>query len=256
MPEISPPEHEGPSRRQVLLAGGAAAGVTWAAPAVLRVDRAAAELASCIDQTIAWTSVAGTNPWTATAVSGDITITVQVIANTTGIGETYLSGGLLIQRMRNGHSIGDFFDTTITFSHASGTICQASSRVLDLDQNGRGPALGCASNSRFRDELSNLTGAGLTLATEGNLAQVSAGVYASTLNCKTTDTENLAMTWTDGSGVAGGGFRWTAATPPGNNPTLDLQLIKLTPFIVCATGAGGAVAARQVQSSLTAKDVD
>lgn len=132
-----------------------------------------------------------------------------------------------------GHSIGDFFDTVFTFSHTSGAICQATTTVLDLDQNGRG--LGCVANSRFRDELSNLCGTGLTLSTQGNLVEVSAGVYASTLNCKTTDTENLVMTWTNGDGVTGGGFRWTAATPPGTDPILDLQLIKVVPFSVCAT---------------------
>ena len=166
-------------------------------------------------------------------MSGDVSVTAVITANTTGVSETYLSGGQLIQRMSAGHSIGDFFDTVFMFTHASGAICQATTTVLDLDQNGRG--LGCAANSRFRDELSNLSGTGLVLTTQGNLTEVSAGVYASTLNCKTTDTENLVMTWTNGGGVTGGGFRWTAATPPGTNQRLDLQLIKVLPFSVCAT---------------------
>jgi hypothetical protein len=171
----------------MLLGGSAAVGAAWVAPAVLRVDSASASLFSCVDQTLAWASISGANPWTVTAVSGDVSVTAVITANT----------------------------------------------VLDLDQNGRG--LGCAANSRFRDELSNLSGTGLVVTTQGNLTEVSAGVYASTLNCKTTDTENLVMTWTNGGGVTGGGFRWTAATPPGTNQRLDLQLIKVLPFSVCAT---------------------
>lgn len=248
MPHEDPRTSSGPTRRHVLLGGTAAAGTAWAAPSVLRVERAAADVFSCVDQTIAWTAVSGSNPWTATATSGDITIQAVITANTTGIGETYLSGGAVIQRMRSGHSIGDFFDTVLTFSHANGSICQATSTILDVDQNGRG--LGCATNSRFRDEISNLTGAGLTLSTQGNLAEVTPGTYASTLNCKTADTENLVMTWTAGSGVTGGGFRWTAATPPGTDPTLDLQLIKLIPFTVCAT----VPTAPAASSSRTARD--
>lgn len=245
---------EGLSRRQVLLRGGAAAGLAWATPSVLRVDRAGADVFSCVDQTVAWTSISGSNPWTVTGSSGDITITATVRATTTGTGETYLSGGQIIQRMRNGHSIGDFFDTALSFSHASGQICQATSRVLDADQNGRG--LGCPTNSRFRDEISNLTGVGLSLSTQGNLAEVSPGVYASTLNCKTTDTENLVMTWTNGPGVTSGGFRWTAATPPGTDPTLDLQLIKIEPFTVCATVAAAAVTPIQVQRAAPGGETD
>lgn len=249
------PRDQAPSRRQVLLGGGAAAGMAWAAPAILRVDRAGADVFSCVDQTVAWSGIAGANPWTVTGTSGDITVTATVTANTTGIGETYLSGGVLIQRMRNGHSIGDFFDTSIAFSHGSGTICQASSRILDADQNGRG--LGCPTNSRFRDEISNLSGVGLSVGTQGNVAEVSPGVYASTLNCKTTDTENLVLTWTNGPGVTGGGFRWTAATPPGNNPNLDLQLIKLEPFTVCATVAAAAtLTGSQTQRTGAAGDSD
>lgn len=207
---------------------------------MLAVDRASAAPFSCVDQTIAWSSVSGSNPWTATAVSGSITITATITAVSTGTTEVYLSAGNVVQRMSAGHSIGDFFDTAIVFSDSSGTICQASTTVLDIDQNGRG--LGCATTSRFRDELSNLSGPGLSVTPQGNLAEVSPGVYASTLNCKTTDTENLVMTWAVPSGVLSGGYRWTAATPPGTDPTLDLQLIKMVPFTVCATVAAGPAA--------------
>ncbi len=228
---------------------GASAGAVWVAPAVVGLDRASAAPSSCTDQTISWTSVTGSNPWTATASSGSITIVATITAVTTGIADVYLAGGNVIQRMRSGQSIGDRLTTNLTFTDTAGTICQATSLILDVDQNGR--RLGCASNSRFRDEISNLAGAGLTVGTQGDLALVAPGTYASTLECKTNDTENLVMTWTDVAGVGGGGFRWTAGTPPGSNPNLDLQLIKLTPFTVCTT-SGAATVSSSRSSSVSA----
>ncbi|MEM7288065.1 MAG: hypothetical protein AAF480_17070 [Actinomycetota bacterium] len=227
----------GPTRRQMLLGGAATAGTAWVAPSVVRVDRAAASAGSCAEVTIGWDSVTGSGPWTATATAGTVTITVTITATTTGTPNAYLSGGNLITSAGSGHSIGDTFDFSIAFSDTSGTICSATSRILDVDQNGRG--LGCGTNSRFRDEILNLTGAGLTTVTEGGLAEVSPGVFASTLNCKTTDTENLAVTWAVDAGVTSGGYRWRLGTPPGTDPTLDFQLVKLVPFTVCTTSAAG-----------------
>ena len=220
----------------MLLGGAAAAGVAWSAPAVLGVDRAAAAPFSCVDQTVAWNSVTGSNPWTVTGTSGDITVQARIRAfvSAGATATTTLNLGNIVQRM-SGHAIGDYWNTRLTFSHASGTICQASATILDIDQNDIG--LGCATVSRFNDEISNLGGAGLSVTTQGGLIQRSPGVYGSSLLCKTGDTENLAMTWSVASGVLNGRFRWTARTPPNGSPTLDLQLIKLTPFVICATVA-------------------
>ena len=68
------------SRRKLLLGGAATAGAVWAAPAVIGVERASAAAFSCVDQTIAWNSVTGTNPWVATGTSGPITIRAQIRA--------------------------------------------------------------------------------------------------------------------------------------------------------------------------------
>ncbi len=247
MDKDSRPVPARPTRRAVLL-GATAASTAWAAPAVLGVDRAAAAPFSCVDQTIAWNSVVGSNPYTATASSGSITITAAITANFAagGTPACYLSGGRVIQGMSN-HSINDFWDTTLTFTDSAGTICQATTTILDIDRNDRG--LGCPALSRFNDQISNLAGAGLALTTQGGLVQTSPGVYSSSLNCKTGDTENLVMTWTVGTGVLNGGFRWTALAPTNGSTTLDFQLIKLTPFVVCATvpslaAAASATAAR------------
>ena len=237
------PDGGGPSRRQVVLGGAAAAGSAWAAPSILRVDRAAAAPGSCVEQTIAWNSVSGSNPWTATATSGPVTVTVTISAASTGAVNAYLSGGNLITSCGPPHSIGDTFDFTVAFSNSAGVVCSARSRILDADQNDIG--LGCPTVSRFRDEISNLTGAGLTTTTEGGLTEVSPGVFASSLSCKTGDTENLILDWTVRTGVTGGGFRWTMGSPPNGSTTLDFQLIKLEPFTVCVTGgAGGTSGAR------------
>ena len=232
----------GPSRRQMLLGGAAAAGTAWVAPSVLQVDRAAASPGSCADVTIGWGSVTGSGPWTATASSGSVTITVTITASTTGTPNAYLSGGNLITSAGSGHSIGDTFDFSIAFSDSAGTICSATSRILDVDRNGRG--LGCPTNSRFQDEIRNLTGAGLTTSTQGGLAEAAPGVFISSLNCKTGDTENLVVTWAVDAGVTSGGYRWRLGTPPGTDPTLDFQLIKLEPFTVCTTSAAPAGGAR------------
>ncbi len=241
--EQASPASGGPSRRQLILGGAATAGTAWAAPSVLRVDRAAAAPGSCVEQTIAWGSVTGSNPWTATATAGTVTVTVTISASSTGTVNAYITGGDLITSCGPGHSIGDTFDFTVAFSNSAGVVCSARSRIIDVDQNDIG--LGCPTVSRFRDEISNLTGAGLTTSTEGGLTEVSPGVFASSLSCKTGDTENLAIDWTVRTGVTGGGYRWTMGAPPNGSTTLDFQLIKLNPFTVCATGgAGGTSGAR------------
>lgn len=236
----APRSPAGPSRRQMLIGGAAAAGTAWAAPSVLQVDRAAAAPGSCTDVTIGWDSVTGTGPWTATATSGTVTITVTITASTTGTPNAYLSGGNLITSAGGSHSIGDTFDFSIAFADSAGIICSATSRILDVDRNGRG--LGCPTNSRFQDEIRNLTGAGLTTTTQGGLAEATPGVFISTLNCKTGDTENLQVNWAVAAGVTSGGYRWRLGPPPGTDPILDFQLIKLEPFTVCTTSvapAGG-----------------
>ena len=231
----------GPSRRQMLLGGAATAGTAWVAPSVLQIDRASAISGSCTEVTIGWDGVTGTNPWTATASAGTVTITVTISATTTGTANAYLSGGNLITSAGGSHSIGDTFDFSIAFADSAGTICSARSRILDVDRNGRG--LSCPTNSRFQDEIRNLTGAGLSTTTEGGLGEPTPGVFISTLDCKTGDTENLVVDWAVDGGVSSGGYRWRLGTPPGNDTTLDFQLIKLEPFTVCTTSvapAGGA----------------
>lgn len=228
----------GTTRRRLILGGAAAAGAAWVAPAVVRVDRASAAPSSCADVTIPWTSVTGTNPWTATGSNGTVTVTVTVTASASGAPDTYLSGGDLITSA-DGHRVGDTFDFSIVFTDTAGTICRASSRIIDIDQNGRG--LGCVDGARFRDEILNLTGAGLTTSAEGGVAEAAPGVWASTLLCKTTDTENLGVTWAVDTGVATGGFRWRMGRPPGSGGGRpDFQLIKLEPFTVCTTSAAAA----------------
>ena len=76
------------------------------------------------------------------------------------------------------------------------------------------------------------------------MAEAAPGVFISSLNCKTGDTENLVVTWAVDAGVTSGGYRWRLGTPPGTDPTLDFQLIKLEPFTVCTTSAAPAGGAR------------
>ena len=88
-------------------------------------------------------------------------------------------------------------------------------------------------------------GAGLSVSLQGGLVVRSLRRLWQLTSLQDHDTENLAMTWSSRTGVTGGHFRWTARTPPNGSTTLDLQLIKLTPFVVCATGLTPApVAAR------------
>lgn len=197
----------------------------------------------------------GSGPWTATGTSGTVTVTANVTASSTGTVSTYLNSGNVIMACGPGHSIGDTFDVSLSFSDSGGTICSASSQILDIDRNGIG--LGCATNSRFQDEISNLTGAGLSVTTQGGVSEVTPGVYRSTLNCKTTDTENLTVTWAVAAGVSTGGFRWTMGTPPGTDTNLDFQLIKLVPFTVCTTSlpASGSGAA-SVGGTASLRDQD
>lgn len=226
-----------PSRRKVL-AGLAASGAAWAAPSVVRVDSAAASAGSCTDQAVGWTSISGAvgGPYVVTGSAGGVNIQMNVSISTTGTGEVYLSGTQVIWRLSNGHSIGDTMTATYSFTSSFGTVCRANFRVLDLDRNDRG--LSCPANSRFHDILTNVTGAGLSVSTEGGIAESPPGSWASTLDCKTTDTENVGLTWDNAAGVSGAGMRWVAAAPHNGSTTLDLQLIKVTPVTVCHTGAG------------------
>ncbi len=219
------------TRRRLLL-GGLAAGASWSAPAIVGLERATAAPGSCTDVAVPWTSVNGSNPYTATASAGNITITVTATASLSrGTPEFFLSGGQLTVAM-SGHRIGDFWTVAIGFSHTSGTICSASTTIIDIDRNDR--RLGCATNSRFNDLITNLSGAGLAVSPNGVTG--SSGVYSSPLDCKTSDTQTLGLTWTVPAGVTSGGFRYVTGAPHNGSRRVDRQLIKLSAFSVCATG--------------------
>lgn len=219
------------TRRQLLL-GSLAAGVSWSAPAIVGLDRAAAAPGSCTDVAVPWTSLNGSNPYTATAAAGDITITVTATATLSrGTPEFFLTGGQLVVAM-SGHRIDDFWTVAIGFSHTSGTICSASTSIIDIDRNDR--RLGCPTNSRFNDLITSLSGAGLAVSPNGVTG--SSGVYASPLDCKTADTQTLGLTWTVPAGVTSGGFRYVTGAPHNGSRRVDRQLIKLAAFSVCATG--------------------
>lgn len=225
-------------RRRRLLAAGAVSAAAWAAPAVLRVDRAVAGPGSCVDNSVQWSGLtqAG-NVYTATGSSGGLTITavIQAFLRRRARPQVFLSGGQVVIAMSR-HRVGEQWTIDLSFGSTVGPICTATTTLLDIDQNGRG--LGCATNSRFRDEITSLYGPGLIAVPQGGLAQVplDPGTWASSLPCKTTNTENLGLTWVDAAGVAGGGFVWRAGIPPGTSQRLDRQLIIMTPMTLCVAG--------------------
>ncbi len=241
------------SRRRFLVAGAATAGVAWAAPAVLRVDRAAAAPGSCIPFTVPWSGVSRVgSTWTATATSGDLTVTASIAARLArrATGTVAVVGSDLVVQM-SGQAIGDDFVVSLAFAATSGTILEASTTIVDVDQNGRG--LGCATTSRFRDEITSLSGPGLSLTPSGSVVEGPPGTWATALVCKTNDTETLGLSWSAASGVTAGGFRWVAGTPPGTGGGgLDLQLIKLTPVVMCAQGVAPAAGAPATLRAATA----
>ncbi|MDH3705990.1 MAG: hypothetical protein OES57_07970 [Acidimicrobiia bacterium] len=255
--------HRSFGRRQ-LLVGAAAAGAVWTAPSIVRRDAVAAAVGSCAPITVNWTSVSGSNPtYTANGSSGTVTITATITANlSTGATPSVFISGNRIILTASGHQIGDYYDVAFSFTDSSGAaVCTASTTIIDIDQNGRG--LGCPTNSRFRDEITNLTGPSLVTTPTANVIESPPGTWASNINCKTSDTQQLALAWTDSAGVSGAGFRYLKGTPPGTDTTLDYQLIKVDPVTMCieTTGSGAAppsapAIARQPLSLATAADED
>ena len=228
-----------PGRRRLLI-GAAVAGAAWTAPSIVRRDAVAAATGSCTPTTVNWTSVSGSNPnYTATGTSGTVTITATITANLSG-GSTpsvFISGTRLMLAVSN-HQIGDYYDVAFSFSESGGAaVCTASTTVIDIDQNGR--SLGCPTNSRFRDEISNLTGPSLVTTPTANVVESPAGTWGSSINCKTSDIQNLGLAWSDDNGVSGAGFRYTMATPPGSDTNLDYQLTKVDPVTMCIENTGG-----------------
>ena len=249
----STPSSAALTRRQMLV-GTAAAGAVWAAPSIVRLDRAAAAAGSCIPKSVSWSSVTGPvgNLYTAIGTNGTTTVTAVIQRNLSG-GATpsvFLSGGQLILGMQN-HQIGDRWRISLTFVDVGGIVCQASTTVVDVDRNGRG--LGCPTSARFEDNIDQLTGPGLVTTTFGNLTESPAGNFVSTLQCKTTDTENLGLSWTSGGIITGAGFNWRAGTPPGNNTSLDYQVIKILPMTVCVQQTGTGLAAGAVPAPVLSK---
>lgn len=247
-----------PSRRRFVAAGGAVAGAAWASPSILRVDRAAASAGSCTPQNVAWSGLSGSGPYTATGSSGAVSISATITPMLGGgTSSISVSGGSIIVRMFN-HPIGAYYDISMSFSAPGGTICEAATRILDVDQNGRG--MGCATVSRFRDEITNLTGTGLSVTPQGGVVQSPPGTWGAFgptnptsgtpgNGCKTTNAENLLLNWSAPGGVTGGGFRYQAATPPGTSTTLDLQLIIIEPMSLCVLGAAASAARGPVLSA-------
>ncbi len=240
-----------PGRRR-LLVGAAAAGAVWTTPSIIRRDVIAAATGSCSITTVNWTSVTGSSPnYTATGTSGTVTIAATITATLFG-GATpsvFISGGQLVLAV-SGHRINDFYQVAFSFTDSGGAaICTASTTVIDIDQNGRG--LGCGTNSRFRDIISQITGPNLVTTPTANVIESPAGSWASNINCKTADTQNLGLAWSNDAGVTGAGFRYTMARPPGTSTTLDYQLVKVDPVVMCVenTGAGSPVGAPRLSTT-------
>ncbi len=250
----STPNSSAISRRHMLV-GTAAVGATWAAPSIVRLDRAAAAAGSCVPKSVTWSSISGPvgNVYTATGSNGSTSVTAQ-IQRSLSSGATpsvFLSGGRVIIGMRN-HQIGDRWRIRLSFTDsAGGVICQASTTLLDIDRNGRG--LGCPYNSRFEDNIDQLTGPGLVTTTFGNLTEAPAGNFVSTLTCKTSDTENLGLSWSSGGNITGAGFNWRAGTPPGTDTNLDYQLIKMQPMTVCVQQTGSGIQAASTPTAVLGK---
>jgi hypothetical protein len=228
------PPPGGATRRRDFLAGAAATtAAAWAAPAVLRVDRAAAAPGSCLLTEIRWTggSFAG-GVYTITGSDGgvDVQARIRPILSRRARPSVYLSGGRIVTAMSR-HEIGDRWVIDLAFNGNGVTICSAETTLLDVDQNGRG--LGCSTRSRFRDEITSLSGLGLAVAPTGSVIESPPGTWASTTNCKSTNTENLMLTWEDPGGVVAGGFEWQAGRPPGRSRGPDLQLILISPLTLC-----------------------
>lgn len=229
-----------PARRQVL-AGGLAAAAIWSAPAVTRFDPVAAAVGSCSDQSVNWSnvvpSVGGT--FIATGSAGGLSIRADITPTlSSGSAQAFLTGGGRFYLAMSGHQIGDTWRIDFTFDAAPETVCTATLSILDIDQNGRLAV--CPSNSRFRDEIFNITGAGRTETPAGALIQSPPGTWGSNTPCKTSNQENLTLGWTQFAGVTGAGFSWRAGTPPDGSSILDRQLIHVTPVVACITGAAGA----------------
>lgn len=239
MHDTTPPSMR-PARRQVL-AGGLATAAIWSAPAITRFDPVSAAVGSCSEQSVNWTNIAATlgGSYVATGNAGGLAIRAVATPNlsTGGTPQGFLTtGGRFVVAMQ-GHQIGDSWRIDFTFDAAPETVCVATLSILDIDQNDR--LVVCPSNSRFRDEILNISGAGRTETPAGALVQSPVGTWGSNTPCKTTNQENLTLSWTQFAGVTGAGFTWRAGTPPGGSTTLDRQLIHITPVVACLTGAAG-----------------
>jgi hypothetical protein len=226
------------SRRQIL-AGGAASVAVWTAPTVIGLDPVAAALGSCLPVTVNWTSrtQSGTT-YTIGGTSGNISIqaTIEAQLSTGANPQVSLSSGRILVAMSN-HEIGDRFLVSFQFTAPPQTVTDVGLTVMDIDQNGRG--LGCATNSRFRDEISSISGAGLSATPHGALVEAPIGTWASSIPCKTSNQENLDLAWSQPGGVVGTGMIWLAGTPPGNSLNLDRQIILISPVDVCVSGGAG-----------------
>ncbi len=230
--EGSPPD--GTTRRRDFLRGAVATtAAAWAAPSVLRIDKAAAAPGSCILNTINWSGGSfASGVYTMVGSDGGIDIEARIrpVLHRRGRPSVSISAGRIFLGMDR-HRVGNRWVVDLSFIGNGVTVCSAETTIIDVDQNGRG--LGCATNSRFRDEITSLTGPGLSVTPIGSVMEGPPGTWASTNPCKSTNSDNLRLNWDDPAGVVAGGFEWRAGTPPGRSRGPDRQIIFISPLTLC-----------------------
>lgn len=249
-------QQQNASTRRQFLVGAAGATAVWAAPSVLGVANASAANGSCVPTTVNWSGgFYSGGSYTITGSQGNISIqavmTPQFSAG--GTRGAFLSGGNFGVAMSN-HQIGDRYNCSVTVSVANGNICTADYRIIDVDQNGRG--LGCSTNSRFRDEIHSIAGPGVSVSGQGGIIQSPPGVWASSLPCKTTNTEVVAISLMDNSPSISSTFSWIAGTPPGDDQSrLDRQIIMISPVTMCVHAPTASITSTDLRRSIAGADL-